>query len=374
LVLLKSDSMRIEKIELYALRVPMRVPFEASFGGWRERETTLVCVKGEGVVGYAESVALPGTFYSEETPSSVWEMVARNASRFIGIECDHPCVVTEMWPPQNGSRMAVAALEGAVWDWYCRCQGISLAQALGGIRREVEAGVSIGMAESIESVLTRVRAAVGEGYRRVKVKIKPGFDEALIAEIRREWKDLPLMVDANSVYTLEDVTLLKRLDAYHLLMIEQPFAATDLAGHARLQEQIATPLCLDEGIASLADAKKALELGSCQVINLKPGRVGGLSEAKAIHDLCVQENIPVWCGGMLELGIGRSHNIALASLAGFSIAGDLSPPLRTYAEDIVQPEVKFHRPGWLPVPCEPGIGVLPDFSVVDKYTVQRLVL
>ncbi len=363
--------MVIEQIELRALRVPMRTPFEASFGRWRERETTLVCVRGEGMEGYAESVALPGTFYSEETPLSVWKMLLQYAPDFCHTVCHHPDEVTKRWPLQNGNRMAVAALEGAVWDWYCRCQGVSLAQALGGVRQEVETGVSIGIADSVESVLQRVCDAVREGYCRVKVKIKPGFDEKLVDAIRSEWADLPLMVDANSAYTLADAALLRRLDSYRLLMVEQPLAAVDFAGHASLQSEMETPLCLDEGIVSLADAQKALQMGSCRVINLKPGRVGGLSEAKAIHDLCLQENIPVWCGGMFELGVGRSHNIALASLPGFSIAGDLSPPLRTYAEDIVSPEVKFCRSGWLQVPQVSGIGVSLDLSVVEKYTVKR---
>lgn len=365
--------MNIDRIELRRLHVPLKAPFETSFARMDYRDCVLVTVSADGLHGYAEAVPFPGPFYSEETPGTVLHMLEEYlAPQILGKPFDCPEEIADRFAWVRRNCMAVSALESALWDLHCKAHGISLAQALGGTRSEIAVGVSIGIEKEIAPVLDNVERFIAEGYRKIKVKIKPGFDVNLIAAIRERFgPEVPLMADANSAYTLADIPLLKQLDAYNLLMIEQPLAHDDIVDHARLQAAIDTPVCLDESIHSVEDARKAIELGSCRIINIKIGRVGGLTHAKAIHDLCAANGIPVWCGGMLELGVGRAHNIAIASLPNFSIAGDTSASNRSFAEDIVTPAVDFSRPGMLAVPTGPGIGyeVVPE--AVEKFTVWK---
>lgn len=365
--------MKIEQIELRHLKVPLKAPFETSFDRLTHREAVLVRVHSKGFNGYAESVAMPGPYYNEETPGTVWLILEQFViPRLLGQEIESPEQVAAILAPIRRNFMAISAVEGAVWDLYCKKKGISLSEALGGTRKEISVGVSIGIEASIDHVLGNVGRFIEQGYQKIKVKIKPGFDVELIRAIRDTYgPDVPLMADANSAYTLADIPLLSQLDQFGLMMIEQPLAHDDIVDHATLQKAISTPVCLDESIHTVEDTRKAIQLGACKIINIKIGRVGGLTHAKAIHDLCLQNNIPVWCGGMLELGVGRAHNIAIASLPGFSITGDTSASDRSFAEDIVTPAVAFNRPGHLAVPEGPGIGYEVNSEAVDKFTTRQ---
>lgn len=367
----ECQKMKIETISLRHLRVPLKAPFETSFQRFTHRETILVGVQSGDAIGYAENVAGLGPFYSEETQGTVLTILREFLiPMLLGREVDHPKEVAEIFAPIRRNFMAISSLESAVWDLWSRREGISLSAALGGTRKEISVGVSIGIEASIDQVLQNVRGFVEEGYGKIKVKIKPGFDVDLIRAIREEFgPDLPLMADGNSAYTLDDTPLLRQLDPFGLMMIEQPLAHDDIVDHAVLQKKLVTPICLDESIHSVEDARKAISLGSCRIINIKIGRVGGLSRAKALHDYCQDHNVPVWCGGMLEFGVGRAHNLALASLPNFSIAGDTSAWHRTYAEDIVTPPVDFSRPGFLAVRTTPGIGCELVPEAVEKFTV-----
>lgn len=365
--------MKIERIELRRLQVPLKAPFETSFGRLTYRDCVLVTALSGGLAGYAEAVAFPQPFYNEETPVTVWHILEDFLiPRALGSTFTDPTEVAGWFSGVRRNHMAISALESALWDLHAKAQGVSLASLLGGTRKEIAVGVSIGIEDSIDPVLDNVSRFLEQGYQKIKVKIKPGFDVPLIAAIREKFgPDLPLMADANSAYTLKDIPLLRELDAFGLMMIEQPLAADDLIDHARLQREIETPVCLDESIHSTEDVRKAVELRSCRIINIKIGRVGGLAQARAIHDVCAVHQIPVWCGGMLELGVGRAHNIALASLPNFSIAGDTSASHRSFAEDIVTPAVDFCRPGFLAVPTGPGIGYKIDPAALEKFTVTR---
>lgn len=365
--------MKIERIELRLLRMPLKAPFETSFLRFAEKECVFVSVFSDGVTGYGESVAFPAPYYNEETTETVWHMLERFLiPNLLGKEVERPEDVSEMMAPIRRNYMAIASLEGAVWDLYCKQNRISLSQALGGTLQEIDVGVSIGIEPSVNQVLRNVEKFLEEGYKRIKVKIKPGFDIQLIEAIRKQFGDgIMLMADANSAYTLDQVDLLKQLDPFKLLMIEQPLAHDDIIDHAALQQQLQTPICLDESIHSVEDARKAIQLGSCKIINIKVGRVGGLTNAKKIHDLCMSHNIPVWCGGMFETGVGRAHNIALASLPNFTLPGDTSASSRYWTQDIVEPSVEFSRPGTLEVPEGHGIGYEVNYKTLDRLTVRK---
>jgi len=365
----------IDRVEIRHLKVPLKASFETSFGRMYEKDCLLVAVSGEGQTGYGESVAFAQPWYSEETTGTIHHVLSEFLiPRLLGKDLQHPDEVSTLLASIRGNRMAIASLEGAVWDWFGKLQGRSLAGLLGGTREQISVGVSIGIEPTIDEVLRNVGRFLDEGYRKIKVKIKPGYELPLIRAIRdRFGMDFPLMADANSAYTLADTAIFQQLDAFNLLMIEQPLAHDDIVDHAKLQQQIRTPICLDESIHKLADARLAIEHGACRIINIKIGRVGGFTEARRIHDLCLAHNLPVWCGGMLELGVGRAHNIAIASLPGFTIAGDTAASARTYAEDIVEPAIDFCSPGHLAVPSSPGLGyhVVPE--KVEKFTVARAV-
>ncbi|USG64057.1 o-succinylbenzoate synthase [Brevibacillus ruminantium] len=365
--------MNIERIELQHLQMPYLTPFEASFGRMDGRRFVLVSVYGEGAVGHAESVAMEGPYYIEETNETVSYMLrAYLIPLLLRSQVNRPEDVSALFEPIRRHNMAKAALEGAVWDLYAKQKGVSLAAALGGRKEEIEVGVSIGIEPTVDEVLEKVERFLEEGYKKIKVKIKPGFDLQPIEAIRKRFGDeVPLMADANSAYRMDQMDRLKELDHFQLMMIEQPLAHDDIVDHAQLQKQLRTPICLDESIHSAEDARKAIELGSCRIINIKIGRVGGLTESRKIHDLCEERQIPVWCGGMFESGVGRAHNIAVTSLPNFTLPGDTSASNRYWQEDIVSPEVKLARPGILQVPAGPGIGYELDQRRVDKFLIKK---
>jgi O-succinylbenzoate synthase len=287
-------------------------------------------------------------------------------------EMQHPDEVSDRFSHIRGNYMAKAALEGAVWDLYARENNLSLATALGGTKKQIEVGVSIGIQDTTDDLLRKIEQGLMEGYKRIKIKIRPGWDVDVTRCVRKEFPHIPLMVDANSAYTLEDIEHLAQLDEFNLIMIEQPLAHDDLIDHAELQARIQTPICLDESVHSVEDARKAIKLGSAKVMNIKIGRVGGLTEAKKIHDLCQVHNIPVWCGGMLESGIGRAHNIAITTLSNFILPGDTAASSKYWRRDIIHPEVTVDN-GIINIPDAIGIGYNPDREQIKAYTLEEKV-
>ena len=365
--------MKIDRIELLHLKMPLLHPFETSFGRLTEKDFYLIKMFSGEHIGYGESVAMPNPGYTEETTgTSAYMMEEFLIPLLFNSKINHPDDVSAIFSPIRRNNMAKAALEGAVWDLYSKKRKISLANALGGTRESIDVGVSIGIQKSCDDLLLKIEGYLSEGYKKIKVKIKPGYDLEPLTKIRERFGfNIPLMADANSAYSLEDLDHLKKLDPLKLLMIEQPLAFDDMIDHAVLQKQLDTPICLDESICSAEDARKAIELDSCRIINLKIGRVGGLTEAKKIHDLCQKNNIPVWCGGMLEAGVGRAHNIAITALSNFTIAGDTSASDRYWQEDIIQPEVEMSAPGKIAVPTSAGIGYKLNEQVIKKYMIGK---
>lgn len=366
--------MKLEQITVRHIKMPMKAPFSTSFGTIDEKEFLLIEAKDQsGTVGWGEAVAFVAPWYTEETLKTTWHMLEDFLIPILlHKEIGHPDEVSTLFSSIRRNCMAKASIEGAIWDIYAQQTKQSLAQALGGDKERIEVGVSVGIQSSTEALIDLLKGHVDKGYKRVKVKIKPGHDVEVIRAIRAEMPDLPLMVDANSAYTLDDMNVLQQLDAFNLLMIEQPLAVDDIVDHAKLQRKLKTPICLDESITSYEDARKAIELGSCGVINIKIGRVGGLTEARRIHDLCEVNNIPVWCGGMLEAGIGRAHNIALTSLTNFILPGDTAGSSHYWYEDIITPEV-IVEDGYIHVPQTAGIGYTPNMKVIDKLTISKKV-
>ncbi len=365
-------TMKVERVELRVVELPLVEPFETSFGREEVRPCILIKAQGDGLTGWGECVAGAGPWYSYETIETAWHVLKDFLIPLaLGKAWDHPEEVSREWERVRGHPMAKAGLEAALWDLWARSRGISLKEALGGVKERVESGISLGIQPSVDDLLRKVERALEQGYRRIKVKIKPGWDVEVVKALRERFGEIPLMVDANAAYTLDDRPTLQALDAFGLMMIEQPFRYDDLVDHARLQRQLRTPVCLDESVKSPEDARQALKLGSCRIINIKPGRVGGPSAARAIHDLCVREGVPVWCGGMLETGIGRTHNVALASLPGFTLPNDLSASRRYYRQDLVEPPFELHDDGTLSVPSGPGLGVEVVEERVERATVRR---
>lgn len=364
--------MRIKEVTLRHMQMRLKFPFTTSFGTLQNRDFILLEAKDEnGRSGWGESVAFHSPWYSEETMKTNWHILEDFLiPTLLDQEIKHPDEVSELFSNIRKNNMAKSTLEGAVWDLYCQEQGISLAAALGGQKSKIEVGISIGIQDTVSDLLRLIEGHVEEGYKRMKVKIKPGWDVDVMREVRKEFPDVPLMADANSAYTLKDIDTLKALDKFELMMIEQPLASDDIIDHARLQKEIATPVCLDESIHSYEDARKAIELGSCRIINIKIGRVGGLSESKRIHDLCQSHEIPVWCGGMLESGIGRAHNVALTTLSNFTLPGDTAASSRYWETDIIKPEVTV-KDGYISVPEKPGIGYEPDLEAIDRFTMEK---
>ena len=371
--------LRIERIVLREIRLPLKEPFRISSGVVSERRIALLeLLATDGTVGWSECVAGEQPNYSSETIDTAWlAMREWLAPRVLGRTYDGPqTVFAALDRSVCGHNMAKAAIEMGCWDVAARQANLPLSKLLGGARDRVATGISIGIQENPEALAERARAAYEQGYRKIKMKIQPGADVDYVRAVRRELGPaVHLMADANSAYTLNDAGHLQQLDAFNLIMIEQPLSRDDLLRHAELQRRLTTPLCLDESITSVDRAEDMISLGAGRIINIKPGRVGGFAVSKAIHDLCHRNAIPVWCGGMLESGVGRAHNVALASLPNFTLPGDLSPSARYWTRDIVEPEWTMDADGMVHVPLDrPGIGVAVDMDFVDQITVRREVL
>ena len=350
--------MRIDRLELRLLRLPLVRFFETSFGRVDERLFLLVTVEEDGAAGVGECVADANPYYSAETTRTAWHIISEFlAPLVLGRSFSHPRDIYGALAPVRGHQMAKAAVEMAAWDLAARQQGVPLSVLLGGSRTSIESGVSIGIQPSLDELVERVALERDAGYRRVKIKIKPGWDVGAVERIRTRFDDLPLMVDANAAYTLADAGRLAELDRFGLTMIEQPLDYDDIRDHATLQQQIRTAICLDESIHSVKVAAEAIAIGACRVINIKPGRVGGHAESVRLHDLAAAHGIPVWHGGMLESGIGRAHNIHLSTLPNFSLPGDVAASRRYYAPDLIAPEIEVAADGTIAVPQGPGIGV-----------------
>lgn len=364
--------MKISEIRIRHLQLKLKAPFTTSFGTFLNKDFLLLEAKDEsGTVGWGESVAFHAPWYNEETLKTNWHMLEDFLIPMIlNREIRHPDEVSEIFAHIRKNNMAKSTIEGAVWDIYAQKTNQSLAQALGGKKDKIDVGISIGIQNSIDDLVRIVDQHVQEGYKRIKIKIKPGWDVEVIRTLREKFPDVPMMADANSAYRLEDAELLKQLDQFDLMMIEQPLASDDIIDHAALQKELKTPICLDESIHSLEDARKAIEIGAAKIINIKIGRVGGLTEAKKIHDYCESKGVPVWCGGMLESGIGRAHNVALTTLSNFVLPGDTAGSSRYWEKDIIKPEVVVVD-GTIEVPQTPGIGYEVDREAVDFYTVEQ---
>lgn len=364
--------MKLNSIVLRRMQLELKAPFQTSFGTQVVREFIVVEAHSDDETGYGECVVTSEPLYNEETVKTSWHIMEDFLIPMLYDKetIEHPDEVSELFKPIRRNNMAKAALEGAIWDLYAKKNKMSLAEALGGEKKQIEVGVSIGIQESLDDLLKVVEGFVLEGYKRIKIKIKPGTDYEMLAGVREKFPNIQMMADANSAYTLDDIDVLKKLDKLDLMMIEQPLANDDIIDHAKLQPQIETSVCLDESIHSFEDARKAIELGSCKIINIKIGRVGGLTEAKKIHDYCEFKNIPLWCGGMLESGIGRAHNIAITTLSNFVLPGDTAGSSRYWHEDIISPEVVATN-GIINVPEGFGIGYQPVESLMDKYTLEK---
>jgi O-succinylbenzoate synthase len=364
--------MRIKRIELRHIKMVLVNPFVTSMGVENDEEHIIVRVDADGVTGWGESVAEGTPFYSYETVQTAWHILRDFLiPGVLGRDLSSVDDAIKLGARVRGHMMAKAGLEAALWDAFAKAKGVSLSAMLGGTRTRIDVGVSIGIQSSESELVKKVAGYLDEGYKRIKIKIAPGKDIALVKAIRKEYPDILLQVDANSAYELRDIDIFRTMDNYNLLLIEQPLSYDDIYDHSKMQRELKTPICLDESIHSLADARAALELNSCRVINIKPGRVGGFTESKHIHDLCASKNIPVWHGGMLESGIGRAGNVALASLPNFTMPGDISASKRYYKEDIVDPPFEVAPDGTMQVPTGAGIGVGVVMDRLERVTVRR---
>ncbi len=367
-------SLRLSRLQLREVRMPLKAPFATSFGVFLLRRILIVrAFDASGACGYGECTAAAEPFFNAETIETAWHVT----SEFIGplLAQRRPggaAEVTAALAPIREHRMAKAGVETAIWDLEAKLQGAPLWRHLGGTRTSIDCGVSIGLQSTPEALVETVARELASGYQRIKIKIKPGADIALVEAVRDRFPDITLSVDANSAYALErDLPLMKALDRHRLLMIEQPLAAGDLVDHAKLQRELATPICLDESIVDATSLRHALELGSCRIVNIKLGRVGGHAEARAIQEMARAAGVPAWCGGMLESGIGRAHNIAMATQAGFSLPGDVSASARYFSEDIIDPPVTVSSTGTIAAPSGPGIGYAVDEARLESLTVRR---
>jgi o-succinylbenzoate synthase len=363
--------MYIERVTLREIQIRLKTPFEVSFGKIWERRIVLVEVLSEGLAGWGEVTAGEGPFYNPETTDTCWLVLSKFIVPLVsGITIKSPEEIPGILQWIRGHEMAKAALENALWDIEAQRQQVSLAKLLGGERAEIPCGVSIGIQDSPAALLAVMERELAAGYQRIKVKIKPQKDVAFIKSIRSRFAEVPLMVDANSAYRLDDADHLKTFDDYSLMMIEQPLSWDDIYDHSLLQAQLRTPICLDESVHNAQHARAALEMEACRIINIKLGRVGGHSEACRVEELCRTRNIPVWCGGMFETGVGRAHNIAMSSLAGFVLPGDVSASQRYWEEDIIEPEVEVTPSGTIRVPTVPGLGYAVRTKRVEQLTVR----
>ena len=361
--------MRLNKITLREIHLPLIAPFETSFGQTSLRRILLIEAEAQGVSGWGESTAGEDPYYSYETLETAWHIMRDYIWPLLkGREIASASEVWDLLARIRGHNMAKGGVETALWDAEAKQKNIPLAKLLGGARDEISCGVSIGIQPDIETLLAKVEKELIAGYQRIKIKIKPGWDIEPTRALRERFPRIRLMVDANSAYRLEDAALLKQLDAFYLIMIEQPLGYDDIYSHAQLQRQLETPICLDECIHDIEHARAAIEIGACRIINIKLGRVGGHTAARRIHDLCQSKSIPVWCGGMLESGIGRAHNIAMSTLANFTLPGDVSASRRYWDQDIIEPEVEVTPQGTIRVPQQPGIGYAPRLDRIRSLT------
>lgn len=367
-----ADLVKTDRIEIRELKLPLVHFFETSFGRTTTRRIILVRAYADGLTGWGEVTCGEDPFFSYETPETAWHILRDFLIPWtLGREWTSASEVAPRFHRIRGHNMAKAGLENALWDIEAQQKGMPLAELLGGTLKEIPCGVSIGIQNLIDDLLDQVERELSAGYQRIKVKIKPGWDVKVLDRIRSRWPRIPLMADANSAYTLTDLPHLRQFDRFYLMMIEQPLGWNDLLDHARLQRELSTPICLDESIHGVDDARQAIEIGSCKIINVKLGRVGGFTSAQQVHDVCRARNVPVWCGGMLESGIGRAHNIAMSTLPGFALPGDVSASQRYWHEDIIDPEVTVTPQGTIRVPQTPGLGYVPNLERIEKATVRK---
>jgi O-succinylbenzoate synthase len=366
---------KIERMELRLVKLPLVHFFETSFGRIDDKHFILVRVDGEGASGYGECVAEQDPYYSSETNETAWHIIAGFvAPRVLGVDFAHPRDVFPALKAIRGHNMAKAAVEMAAWDLFARQRGEPLSRVLGGTRDRIASGVSIGIQRSLEELTGKVEHELAAGYQRIKIKIKPGWDLAAVEAIRARFGAIPLMVDANAAYTLADADHLARLDRFDLMMIEQPLDYDDIADHAALQRRLKTPICLDESIKTIGIAREAIAAGACRIINIKPGRVGGFGESIRLHDLCASHGIPVWHGGMLESGIGRAANVHLSTLTNFTLPGDIAASRRYFDPDLIEPPIEVAADGTVAVPTAPGIGVAVRDDRIARATLKQTIL
>jgi len=363
----------IKKIELTEIDLPLVHFFETSFGRTTDRRIIVVRVEdAEGNEGWGECTAGETPSYSEEWTDSCWETIEKIlAPMIVGSELASAAEAWDAMKEVRGNRMSKAAIETAIWDLEAKKLGVPLWKHIGGTRERIGTGVSIGIQDSVEQLFEKIAVEVEAGYRRIKIKIAPGWDANVVRRVREKFGDIPLMGDANSAYTLDDADIFRLMDGFNLMMFEQPLFRDDIIDHAKLQKEIETPICLDESIHSPDNARKAIEIGACRIINIKLGRVGGHSQAREIESVCREAGIPVWCGGMLESGIGRAHNIAMSTLEGFSLPGDVSASKRYWHQDIIDPEVEVSADGLITPPDAPGIGFRVREDRIDDLAVRR---
>jgi o-succinylbenzoate synthase len=364
--------MHIRKITMRELHMKLVTPFQISVGTTDLRRILLVEADVDGVVGWGECVAGETPMYSPETTETAWHILRDHLWPLVKHrEFQSAGDVWGLLEPVRGHNMAKGALEAAVWDAEAKQKNVPIWKLLGGTREEIACGVSIGIKDSLAELVATVKRELTAGYQRIKIKIKPGKDLEPVRRLRQDFPTIKLMVDANSVYHLSDWPLLKQLEGFYLMMIEQPLGWDDLFGHVELQRKLETPICLDECIHTVEQAEAAIALGACKIINIKLGRVGGYTVARKIHDLCQQNGLPVWCGGMLESGIGRAHNVVLSTLPNFTLPGDVTASKRYWHEDIIEPEITVSPQGTIRVPSGPGIGYAPRLDHIDKLTVRK---
>jgi O-succinylbenzoate synthase len=364
--------MRIDSIVLREIRMPLVEPFVTSFGETTDRRVLLAEINAEGLVGWGECVAGEHPYFSSESIDTAWVVLLQELAPMLASSpVEHGGDCPKIFKRVRGNPMAKAALENAVWDLEAQIEKAPLYELLGGTRKRIACGVSIGMQPTMEQQLRKVEREVNAGYQRIKLKCQPGWDVEMLEAVRKRWPKIMLSVDANSAYRMRDFDHLVNFDRFNLLMIEQPLWADDFYYHSMLQKRLETAICLDESIRNRRDALAAIDMESCRIINIKNGRVGGFSEAIAVHNAAMERGIPVWCGGMLETGIGRAHNIALSSLPGFTLPGDVSASKRYWAEDIIEPEVEVSSKGEITVPTSAGRGFEVKTGLVEKLTVRR---
>lgn len=364
--------MRIDGIILREVHMPLVRPFQTSFGITRNRRILLVEIRSEGLVGWGECTAGERPHFSSESTDTAWQVIVDELGPILaGSHPDHGGSCPKLFDIVRGHPMAKAALENAIWDIEAQREGVSLSRLIGGVREKIPCGVSLGIQKSIPELMDIIERELAAGYQRIKLKCKPGWDVEVFEKVRNQWPDILLSCDANSAYKLRDADHLASFDQFDLLMVEQPLWHDDFYYHSMLQKRMTTPICLDESIRNRRDALAAIEMESCRIINIKLGRVGGFSEAIAVHNAAQEKGIPVWCGGMLEAGIGRSHNIALSSLENFRLPGDVSASARYWTEDIIEPEVTVTSEGEIILSEAPGRGYEVRTDLVEKLTVRK---